>query len=864
MNTEYLTKKTVVSFFVLVLFLSGQSFLLANEPDSAYIFVYGAAKNNHHNGLHVAWSLDKQTWHPVGTEHSFVKSDYGPWGAEKKMIDPFLFRAPDGIWHCVWSLNNEDGAFGYASSTDLLTWNRQSYPLVLSTGNCLKPMIAYDDTNDVYTISWTSDKEHNQAYFVTTKDFKHYSPAKKATVFLPRTEKVALPDGQQSGTLHKVAWHTVDNVIKAQQLAAYKTKLNSERMTDDDQRFSTLKDVKATINVNQNTTRQISDLLVGIFFEDINYAADGGLYAELIQNRGFEYSPNIRKEWDNLTAWNVYDAHSKLSIDTVSPIHINNKHYVTVEASAGGGLYNEGFGGIAVRANEKYNLSLFARAPEANIANLLIRLEDANGKTIGQATIKRLTKAWKKHELTVIPTVTAENAKLVIQLQEAGKVNLDMVSLFPQNTFRNRRNGLRADLAQAIADMKPRFVRFPGGCVAHGNGIENIYHWKHTIGPLETRKPQRNLWGYHQSYGLGYFEYFQFCEDLGAEPIPVVAAGVPCQNSAHNGHPLAGQQCGIPMEEMGDYVQDILDLIEYANGDVHTVWGKKRAEAGHPEPFNLKYIGVGNEDLITDIFEERFTMIYDAIKEKYPEIHVIGTAGPFYEGTDYVEGWKLATKLHVPYMDEHYYNPPGWYIHNQDFYDKYDRSKAKVYLGEYAAHIPGRASTIETALAEALHLCNIERNGDIVAMTSYAPLLAKIGNTQWNPDLIYFDNTEVKPTVGYYVQQLFGQHAGNAYIFSDLQLNNSDDNVRKRIGKSIVRDEVSGDIIMKLVNLLPVEVDVESNISELAVDSENIDATILSGTPADKDAKPIHATVNLDDFKLKPYSLTVIRFKEKT
>lgn len=856
-------RKVVVSFFVLFLFFSGQSILLANEPDSAYIFVYGTSKNNYHNGLHVAWSLDKHTWHPVGPEHSFVKSDYGPWGAEKKMIDPFLFRAPDGVWHCVWSLNSEDGAFAHAHSTDLLTWSRQSYPLVLPDGNCLEPMIAYDGANDIYTISWKSDKGQKQAYFVTTKDFKSYSAAKKATTFLPKHEKVALPDGEQSGTLHKVAWRTVDNIIKAQQLSAYKAKRNGERATDDGQRFGSLKDVKATINVKSDATRQISDLLVGIFFEDINYAADGGLYAELIQNRGFEYSPDIRKEWNSLTAWNAYDAQSKLSVDTISPIHPNNKHYVTLEATAGGGIANDGFGGIAVRANEKYNLSLFARAPEAGAVNLQIRLEDASGKTIGQATIKRLSKTWKKHELTLTSNATVKNAKLVIQLQHAGKVDLDMVSLFPENTFHNRKNGLRADLAQTIADMKPRFVRFPGGCVAHGNGIENIYHWKHTIGPLEARKHQRNIWGYHQSYGLGYFEYFQFCEDLGAEPIPVVAAGVPCQNSAHNGHALAGQQCGIPMEEMGDYVQDILDLIEYANGDVNTVWGKKRAEAGHPEPFDLKYIGVGNEDLITDIFEERFTLIYNAIKEKHPEIHVIGTAGPFNEGTDYIEGWKLATELQVPYIDEHYYNPPGWYIHNQDFYDKYDRSKAKVYLGEYAAHIPDRASTIETALAEALHLCNIERNGDIVAMTSYAPLLAKIGSTQWNPDLIYFDNTEVKPTVGYYVQQLFGQHAGDTYIFSDLLLNNSDDNVRKRIGKSIVRDKVSGDIIIKLVNLLPVEVDVDSDISKLAVDSENVKATILSGTPEDKDAQPIDTEIDLNNFKLKPYSLTVVRFKEK-
>lgn len=856
-------KKIAFFFFALSLFLSWPSHVTANKPDSAYIFAYGTAKNNYHNGLHIAWSLDKRTWSRIGPEHSFVKSDYGPWGSQKKMFDPFLFQAPDGVWHCVWSLNKEDGAFAYASSTDLIAWSRQSYPLVMSDGNCLEPAIVYDSTRDLYTISWRSDKDSEQAYFVTTKDFKSYSAAKKVTAFGNEKEKISLPSGEQSGTLHKVPWSTVDNIIKAQQLSTYKAGLNDERATDDAQRFSALKDVKATIHIEKDAPRKISDLLVGIFFEDINYAADGGLYAELIQNRGFEYSSDIRKEWNSLTSWQAYNANSILSVDTVSPIHTNNKHYVTLKTTADGGIVNEGFGGIAVQENERYNFSVFARAPESKSVNLRIRLEDTNGETIGQAVIKRLAKTWKKHDISLIADATVADAKLVIQLEKAGKVDLDMVSLFPEKTFHNRKNGLRADLAQTIADMKPRFVRFPGGCVAHGNGIDNIYHWKHTIGPLEARKPQRNLWGYHQSYGLGYLEYFQFCEDLGAEPIPVVAAGVPCQNSAHNGYPIAGQQCGIPMDEMGDYVQDVLDLIEYANGDVNTVWGQKRAEAGHPEPFNLKYIGVGNEDLITDVFEERFTMIYNAIQEKHPEINVIGTAGPFYEGTDYVEGWKLATKLQIPYMDEHYYNPPGWYIHNQDFYDKYDRANAKVYLGEYAAHIPGRISTIETALAEALHLCNIERNGDIVAMTSYAPLLAKTTNTQWNPNLIYFDNTEVKPTVGYYVQQLFGKHAGDEYIFSSLQLNSDDDNVRKRIGKSIVRDRASGDIIVKLVNLLPIEVEIDSDIAGIALDNQNIIATVLSGAADDKQAKPVSTTINLDNFKLKPYSLTVFRFEEK-
>jgi alpha-L-arabinofuranosidase len=261
---------------------------------------------------------------------------------------------------------------------------------------------------------------------------------------------------------------------------------------------------------------------------------------------------------------------------------------------------------------------------------------------------------------------------------------LDMVSLFPKKTFKNRKNGLRPDLAETVAAIRPRFIRFPGGCVAHGDGLDNIYRWKNTIGPLEARKPQPNIWRYHQSAGLGYFEYFQYCEDIGAQPLPVLAAGVPCQNSGigPNG---GGQQGGIPMSEMDEYVQEILDLVEWANGAANSKWGKLRAEAGHPAPFNLKYIGIGNEDLISDVFEDRFTMIYKAIRQKHPEITVIGTAGPFHEGADYRQGWALATKLQVPLVDEHYYEEPGWFINNQDYYDHYDRNKAKVYLGEYAS-----------------------------------------------------------------------------------------------------------------------------------------------------------------------------------
>ncbi|MDP2890731.1 MAG: alpha-L-arabinofuranosidase C-terminal domain-containing protein, partial [Bacteroidota bacterium] len=503
----------------------------------------------------------------------------------------------------------------------------------------------------------------------------------------------------------------------------------------------------------------------------------------------------------------------------------------------------------------------FACNPDKKNIKLLVRLLGKNGEYYGETTSSVLSPKWKKFEAVLTATQTASEAQLEIVPQTSGTVHLDMISLFPQKTFRSRKNGLRADLAQTIADLHPRFVRFPGGCVAHGDGIHNIYRWKNTIGPLESRTPQKNLWGYHQTAGLGYFEYFQFCADIGAEPLPVIAAGVPCQNSATGG---AGQQGGIPMCDMDDYVQEVLDLIEWANGDVKTKWGKLRAEAGHPKPFNLKYVGIGNEDLINDIFEERFTMIFNAVKEKHPEITVIGTVGPTFEGTDYVEGWKIATKLGVPMVDEHYYQSPGWFIHNQDYYDKYDRTKAKVYFGEYAAHLPGRPTNIETALAEALYLTACERNGDVVSMTSYAPLLAKEGHTQWNPNLIYFNNSEVKPTVDYFVQLLFGQNSGDTYLPSEVKLSDKSESVRKRVAVSVVRDSKSNDLIVKLVNMLPVEVNTKVNLEGLGDLHPLAIRTVLSGTPDDKKARPVidNIAVNKDfPCTLPAYSFTVIRIK---
>jgi alpha-L-arabinofuranosidase len=847
----------------------GADFPANNQPDSVYLFSYATTKNSNTNGLHFAWSTDLENWKPIGPEYRFLFCDYGRWGTEKRMITPYLFHSQDGMWHCIWSLNEHTGTFAHAASNDLIYWLPQSYPIVMNNNNCLEPEISYQPNTAQYLVSWISNSGgKKQAFSVTTPDFKNYSQAKEQTLAEKqnRRKKVVISGSTENGTVHKVSWSLVENLIKTQQLAAWKNQLYAENTKTDPTRFSSLQTIDATITVDPSKSKKISDLLIGVFFEDINYAADGGLYAELVQNRDFEYSLSDKegrdKSWDSKKAWQLKGGKATFNIDTLLPIHPNNPHYTVLQVDeAGAGLINEGFDGITVKAGEKYDFSVFAKNPDKNSKKLVVRLMGKNGQNYGETTISVASSGWKKYEGILTAKQSASDAQLEIIPQSAGRIALDMISLFPQKTFRGHKNGLRADLAQTIADIKPRFIRFPGGCVAHGDGLGNIYRWKNTIGPLEARKPQKNLWGYHQTTGLGYYEYFQFCDDIGAQPLPVIAAGVPCQNSATGG---AGQQGGIPMCDMQNYVQDVLDLIEWANGDVKTKWGNIRAEAGHPKPFNLKYIGIGNEDLINDIFEERFTMIYNAVKEKYPEITVIGTVGPTFEGTDYVEGWKIATKMKVPMVDEHYYQSPGWFIHNQEFYDQYDRSKSKVYLGEYAAHLPGRPTNIETALAEALYLTAVERNGDVVSMASYAPLLAKEGRTQWNPDLIYFNNSEVKPTVDYFTQQLFGQNSGDIYLPTDVKLSDKNESVKKRIAVSVVRDSKTNDLIVKLVNLLPVSANTQVNLEGIGALNPNAIQTILTGTPEDKKARPVTSDLlvsNSFPYTMPAYSFSVIRIK---
>ena len=819
-----------------------------DKPDKVYLFAYSTLKNNGKNGLHFAWSTDQKNWFGVGPEHSFLKSDYGSWGPTgKSMSEAFLIQDDNGIFHCFWGV--QDDVFASASSKDLINWTRQSYIQAMKnvtkneSGKSIIQNIKVSKKAGEYTIHWKAD---NANYASVTKDFKTYSKAIIDDNKVPQFSEITLQGETQKGTITEVDWTLVDSLIKNMESSRLRDKQDNTSPKSDSLLFVGLKPVKAQISIDGTDSKKISNMLTGMFFEDINYAADGGLYAELIQNRDFEYSLHDKKgsdkNWNETMAWI-----GNFKVEKENSIHPNNSHYAVLTNSK---ISNSGFDGIPLKANEKYDFSVFAKG-----AKFTVKLIGANGETLAEAALKPNT-SWKKISAVLKVSKTVSDAHL--EISSDGEVAVDMVSLFPQKTFKNHKNGLRADLAETIADMHPKFVRFPGGCVAHGDGIGNIYRWKNTIGPLESRTPMRNIWGYHQSLGLGYFEYFQFCEDLGALPVPVLAAGVPCQNSSDGG---AGQQFGIPMEDMDEYVQDVLDLIEYANGPVTSVWGKKRAEAGHPKPFNLKYVGIGNEDLISDVFEERYRMIVKAVQKKYPEIIIIGTVGPFFEGTDYNEGWAIADDLKLPIVDEHYYQSPGWFINNQNFYDSYDRSKSKVYLGEYAS----RGNKFYNALAEALYLTAIERNGDVVTMASYAPLLAREKHTQWNPDLIYFTGNEVKPTVNYFLQKLYGQNPGDIYLQRKIKLSDANNEVHKRIGVSVVQDNASGDLIVKLVNMLPVAVIPSIDVSNLTT-TENAGYTTFSGSPESTTARPISQTITVKaafSKELPAYSFTVIRIKTK-
>jgi len=616
--------------------------------------------------------------------------------------------------------------------------------------------------------------------------------------------------------------------------------------------------------------KPISPDLFGIFFEDLNYAADGGLYAELVQNRSFEYTSLGKSDWNGLTAWTVVKekgGEGRVNLRSGSPLNANNPHYVSLFVEKGAvGIRNEGFGGMVLRKGETYDLSLFACAFSGKPGPISVRLEGKDGSLLASAVLPTPSDDWAKLSVPLTPSADTDEGRLVVLASGAGATGLDMVSLFPRNTFKGRPNGLRADLAQAIADLKPKFVRFPGGCIVHGGwlGLSGMYDWKKTVGPVEGRRAQPNQWGYYQTAGIGYFEYFQFCEDIGAKPLPVVPSAVSCQNTDYNWG--KGQEA-LPASEMKAYIQDVLDLVEYANGPATSKWGKLRAAAGHPKPFNLEYLAIGNEEAITPVFEARFKMIHDAVHARYPKLKLIGTVGPFANGDDFDAGWKFARAEKLDYVDEHYYLPPTWFWENLHRYDGYDRAFAKIYAGEYAAHEEGRANTLRSALSEAAFLTSLERNGDVVSLSSYAPLLAKQGHTQWRPDLIYFDNHTVSPSVNYQVQKLFMHNAGDLYLPTQVEASGG------QLASSVVKDSKTGDVIVKLVSRATTPIQAKIDLSSIKGLGSKAVRTVLTGDPLAENSfgQPAKALPKTDELTLTPVfelevspnSLTVLRLKTR-
>lgn len=630
--------------------------------------------------------------------------------------------------------------------------------------------------------------------------------------------------------------------------------------------------------------KEISDNLIGIFFEDISSSADGGLNAELIQNGSFEYNIAERDGWGPSTAWRVSRPGHSLGLAEAKqqePIHPNNPNYMRLNVErarqfydyrgwVGFGLENNGFDGISVKAGAKYNFSVFMRNVKGNAKKVRVSLvvPGFQEKLLADAEFTADATSWKKYSLELTATETAPNASLRLLVLTEGSVDVDMVSLLPQDTYKG--HGLRRDLAEALEALHPKFMRFPGGCVVHGggDGMWDTYRWKTSVGPKEQRKGIKNTWGYHQSLALGYFEYFQFCEDLGMEPLPILPCGVSCQGT-NGGWSMTGNrgQDVVPMSEMDEWVAEANDLIEWANGDVNTKWGRIRAEAGHPEPFNLKYLGLGNEELISPEFAERFKYIYERVTKAHPEIIIVGTAGPgsHADNPDYQNGWKLAEEIGLPIIDEHYYEPRNYFQTSRQ-YDDYPRDrKTKVYLGEYAA----KDKKLIDALSEALYLLHVERNGDVVCMTSYAPLFARKGATNWNPDLIYFDNDKVYPTCSYYVQQMFGLSSGN-YYYGDCVKMNEADAKNNLIEQSVVLNTQKRELYVKVANAGAESTSVDLDLSRFKSLKPAAVKTTLSGQPEDEDnydKQPIEP--QKQDIKVKKqmsldipaYSFTMLTIK---
>jgi alpha-L-arabinofuranosidase len=619
----------------------------------------------------------------------------------------------------------------------------------------------------------------------------------------------------------------------------------------------------------------IQPTMWGIFFEDINFAADGGVYAELVKNRSFEFAMPLMG-WKELKKDNTGGTVLVLNTDGTDQ---NNPRFIRVTSNsdqANYGLSNEGFRGMGIKANDQYDFSVLAKQNNGGAVVLNIELVNEKGEGIGGASLRPEGREWKKYHVRFTATSTDPKAKLNIWFQGKGSIDLDMISLFPKDTWRNRPGGLRADLVQLLADLQPGFLRFPGGCIVEGRDLTNRYQWKKTIGDVDDRKLIVNRWNtefkhrptpdYYQSFGLGFFEYFQLAEDIGAEPLPILNCGMACQyNTAEV----------VATDEIDPYIQDALDLIEFANGDINTRWGKLRADLGHPAPFHLKMLGVGNEQWGPQ-YIERYILFSKAIKAKYPDIKLINSVGPDPDGDRFKFLNDTLRKMHADFLDEHYYRSPEWFLQHTRRYDDYDRSGPKIFAGEYAAQSvqtvsPENRNTWKCAMSEAAFMTGLERNADVVNMASYAPLFAHVDAWQWTPDLIWFDNLKSFGTADYYVQKLFANNKGTDII--PILQNSEVIAGQDSIYASAALDKKSNDIILKLVNTDDKEqqrkivIDGVKKINSTAtltvlrsaqLDDFNSLAEPTKIQPANQPIVLKGKTVVLD---MAPYSVNIIRIK---
>ncbi len=614
---------------------------------------------------------------------------------------------------------------------------------------------------------------------------------------------------------------------------------------------------------------KLNPAMWGIFFEDINFGADSGLYAEMVKNRGFEF-PESMMGWIEIHP-NL--AHGELSVRDDDPFNAANPHYVRIvsEGTATYGLSNEGFRGMGVSKDEMYDFSAQIRVVDGSPV-LRVQLYGGDGTLLDAVLLTNFSSGWNKYTTTLHSKDTDPNARLAIVMDGKGIVDLDMVSLFPEHTWKSRPGGLRADMVQALADMHPGFLRFPGGCIVEGSVLSKRYQWKNTIGPVEERPLLVNRWNtefahrptpdYFQSFGLGFYEYFQLCEDIGAQPLPILNCGMACQFNS-------GELC--PLDDLGPYIQDALDLVEFANGPTNTTWGGKRAALGHPEPFNLKMLGVGNEQWGQQ-YIDRYTLFARALKEKYPEIQLVSAAGPSPDDARFHFAWPKLRELHADIIDEHCYDKPDWFFNNTHRYDNYDRNGPKVFMGEYAAQSDRTVSVknrnnLECALAEAAYMTGLERNGDVVRMASYAPLFANSEAWQWTPDLIWVDSLNVYRTPNYYVQQLYSLNHGDVVLPIKL-----DSASGAKLFASATRDNASGEVILKVVNGDSASASVQLKLTGLDKISSKAKITVLAGQPRDENSfaapqkiSPKESTLEISgpefQHEFPADSFTILRFK---